>query len=255
MSEVIDFKIQELNSMKKYPKNIFYKGDLQLLNKDKIAIVGSRHPNSYSKKITHQIASELAKRDIVIVSGAAIGIDSIAHKAAGNKNTIAVMANGLDIKYPAINAKLIESIEKEGLVLSCYDDGQKARKYTFVQRNELVVALADSLIVTHADENSGTLTSINYALNMGKKIYTIPHHLGDSLGTQKLANEGKIEVIYDLEKFLNSFGTINSKDGDLYDYLKSFPTYEDAIKKYKDKIFQMELEGEIKIENGYIKLI
>ncbi len=144
------------------------------------------------KRITHKIANELAKREIVIVSGAAIGTDSIAHKAATPKNTIAVMANGLDIKYPAINAKLIESIEKEGLTLSSYKDGQKPRNYTFVQRNEIVVSLAQTLIVTYADEKSGTLTSIDYALKMGKKVYTIPHHLDDSLGTQKLLEEGKI---------------------------------------------------------------
>ncbi len=86
------------------------------------------------------------------------------------KNTIAVVANGLDIKYPpSINSKLIESIEKDGLMLSSYEDGFKARNYTFVQRNEIVVSLGEILIVTQADEKSGTLTSINYALEMGKK--------------------------------------------------------------------------------------
>ncbi|QDF30096.1 DNA-processing protein DprA [Halarcobacter anaerophilus] len=253
MSQTATFRIKELNSMKKYPENIFFKGNLELLKKRKIAIVGSRHPNAYAKKITHKIANELAKREIVIVSGAAIGTDSIAHKAATPKNTIAVMANGLDIKYPAINAKLIESIEKEGLTLSSYKDGQKPRNYTFVQRNEIVVSLAQTLIVTYADEKSGTLTSIDYALKMGKKVYTIPHHLDDSLGTQKLLEEGKIHLIYNLEKFLNSFGEIKTKNDDLSNYLKTFPSYEEAVRKYKNRIFQLELEGEIKIENGYIK--
>lgn len=96
------------------------------------------------------------------------------------------MANGLDIKYPAVNSKLISSIENEGLVLSMYQDTQKPRNYTFVQRNELVVALGEILIVTQADLNSGTLSSINYALKMGKEVYTIPHQIDDSLGTQKL---------------------------------------------------------------------
>lgn len=173
MSDEINFHINELDSMRKYPEKIFYKGDTSLLNKRKISIVGSRKPNTYSAQITHKIASELSKRDIVIISGAAIGVDAISHKAA-MKNTIAIVANGLDIKYPAINKKLIENIEKEALILSTYEDGQRARNYTFVHRNELVVSLGEILIVTHADEDSGSLTSVDYALSMGKKSIQFP---------------------------------------------------------------------------------
>lgn len=253
MSNKINFHIKELDYMKKYPEEIYYKGNLSLLKRKKISIVGTRKPNSYANQLTYKISNELAKRDIVIVSGAAIGIDAISHKAAQSHNTIAVVANGLDIKYPAINSKLINSIENDGLVLSTYKDGIKARNYTFVHRNELVVALADVLIVTQADEDSGTLTSINYALEMGKKVYTIPHRLNESKGTQKLIEEGLIEPIYNLEKFFNSFGVIKEETNELSKYINSFPLYENALKKYKDKIFELELEGKITVENGYIK--
>lgn len=253
MSDEINFHINELDSMKKYPEKIFYKGDISLLNKRKISIVGSRRPNTYSSQITHKIASELSKRDIVIVSGAAIGVDAISHKAA-MKNTIAIVANGLDIKYPAINKKLIENIENEALILSTYEDGQRARNYTFVHRNELVVSLGEILIVTHADEDSGSLTSVDYALSMGKKVYTIPHRLNESIGTQKLIEKGFIEPIYDLDLFLNSFGGETNKD-EMSIYLETFPIYEEALLKYGVKIFEMEIEGKIKIENGIIKPI
>lgn len=253
MSTKIDFSISELNSMKNYPENIYYKGDLNLLNRKKVSIVGSRKPNNYTKNFTYQISHELAKRGVVIVSGAAIGVDAIAHNSAGFKNTIAVMANGLNIKYPAINAKLIENIEKEGLTLSTYSDNEKARNYTFVHRNELVVALGEILIVTQADEKSGTLSSIDYALKMGKKVYTIPHHLNDSLGTQKLLEKKLIEPIYDLKKFFESFSKQPQKEETLFEYINSFPSYEQALKKYKNKIYELELEGLIKIENGFIK--
>ena len=102
------------------------------------------------------------------------------------------MANGLNIRYPAINEKLIKSIEEKGLVLSTYKDEQKARNYTFVQRNEIVVALGEILIVTQADLKSGTLSSIKYALEMGKEVYTIPHHINESLGTQDLLEKDLI---------------------------------------------------------------
>ena len=91
--------------------------------------------------------------------------------------------------------------------------------------------------------------------DMGKKVYTLPHRLGESLGTHKLVDKGLIEPIYDLEKFLNSFGKIKTQEDKLNTYLNSFPLYEDALNKYKEKIFELELEGLIKIENGYIKPI
>lgn len=253
MTLKIDTKIEQLNSMKNYPKNLYYRGDLSLLNKRKVSIVGTRKPSKYTNLITHKIASELSKRDIVIVSGAAIGVDAIAHKAASSSNTIAVVANGLDIKYPAINKRLIEDIENNGLVLSAYEDKQKPRNYTFVQRNEIVVALGEILIVSQADEKSGSLTSVKYALEMGKKVYTIPQRLDESIGTQKLVEKGLIEVIYDLEKFFNSFGEIEKKQDDLSMFLNSYPSLEEAVLKYNDKIFELEIEGRIKIENGIVK--
>ena len=112
MSTQINFHINELESMKQYPKELFYKGDTSLLKKRKVSIIGTRRPNSYTKKFTHLLSNQLAKRDIIVVSGAAIGVDAISHTSAGRNNTIAVVANGLDIKYPSINAKLIKSIEE-----------------------------------------------------------------------------------------------------------------------------------------------
>lgn len=253
MTKILNININELSQMKKYPQEIFYRGNLNLLNKRKVSIVGSRRPLSYTNKITFKLANELSKRDVVIVSGAALGVDAIAHKAAGANNTIAIMANGLDIKYPAVNNKLISSIEKEGLTLSTYQDGEKARNYTFIQRNEIVVSLGEILIVTQADRNSGTLSSINYALNMGKKVYTIPHHLNESLGTQELIEKNLITPIYDIDKFLASFGNIKNNQEDIMSYLNSFPPYEEAFKLYNNKIIELELEGSIKIENGFIK--
>jgi len=253
MIKQFDFKIDELNSMKNYPQQLFYKGNTSLLKKRKVSIVGTRRPNSYTKGITHLISNGLSKRGVIIVSGAAIGVDAIAHVSAGANNTIAVVANGLDIRYPCINSKLIQEIENEGLVLSSYEAKQKARPYTFVLRNEIVVSLGEILIVTQADEKSGTLTSINYALKMGKKVYTIPHRLEESKGTQELLHRGLIASIYDIDKFLNSFAPLEKKNDELSVYLNSFPDFDEALKRYGSKIYELELEGKIRIENGIIK--
>lgn len=103
MIEKINFHINELDSMKKYPKELFCIGNKHLLNKRKVSIVGSRSPNLYSQKMTHLLSQGFAQRDMVVVSGAAIGVDSIAHKAAKAENTIAVVIYKNKLKYTRTN--------------------------------------------------------------------------------------------------------------------------------------------------------
>ncbi len=257
MISSIDFHIDELSSMKKYPNELFYIGNIELLKKRKVSIIGTRRPTSYTKEFTYKLASKLSKADICIISGTAMGVDSITHQGAGANNTIAVVANGLDIRYPSVNKNLIIDIERNGLMLSSYKENEKAKNYTFVLRNEIVVALSEFLIVTQADMDSGSLTSVNYALKMGKTVYTLPHRINESLGTQKLIKEGLIKVIYDIDEFIgNICGAQKVKINDeILDFCKSNPSYENAILKYSNKIFEYELEGKIKIENGKVVVI
>lgn len=257
MISKINFHIDELMSMKKYPNELFFIGNCDLLKKRKVSIIGTRRPNSYSKEFTYKLASKLSNAGICIISGAAMGVDSIAHQGATANNTIAVVANGLDIRYPSVNKNLIIDIEKNGLMLSAYKEREKAKNYTFVLRNEIVVALSEFLIVTEADIDSGSLTSVNYALKMGKPVYTIPHRINESLGTQELIKKGLVKVIYDIDEFIYSIcGTKNEpiKDEILL-FCKNNPSYESAIEKFSDRIFEYELEGKIKIENGKIIVI
>ena len=257
MISKLHFLIDELKSMKKYPNELFYIGNLELLKRKKISIIGTRRPTSYTKEFTYKLASKFSNAGICIISGAAMGVDALAHQGASSNNTIAVVANGLDIRYPSINKNLIIDIEKNGLILSAYKEKEKARNYTFVHRNEIVVALSDFLIVTEADLNSGSLTSVNYALKMGKKVFTLPHRINESLGTQELVKKGLVEVIYDIDEFIYNFSGI--KDASVEDevllFCKNSPTYESAIAKYPNKVFEYELEGKIKIENGKIIVI
>lgn len=258
MISKINFIIDDLSSMKKYPQELFYIGNTNLLNKKKISIVGTRRPNSYTKEFTYKLSSKLSNADICIVSGAAMGVDALAHQGAKSNNTIAVVANGLDIRYPSVNKNLIADIEKNGLMLSAYKEGEKARNYTFVLRNEIVVALGEILIVTQADLNSGTLSSVDYALKMGKKVYTIPHRLNESLGTQELLQKGLIHAIYDIDKFIEDICGVklNSLNNDeVLNFCKNNPSYEEAMIKFPNKIFEYELEGKIKIENGKVLVV
>lgn len=259
MINKIDFKIDELHQMKNYPDELYYIGNTELLKKKKVSIVGTRRPSSYTKEFTFKLSQELSKAGVCIVSGAAMGVDAIAHKSANSYNTIAVVANGLNIRYPSVNKNLIIQIEQNGLVLSAYKENEKARKYSFVHRNEIVVALGDILIVTEADEKSGSLTSVEYALKMGKKIYTLPHRIGESLGTQKLVQKKLIEPIYDINSFIQSLTgnvIITDKNSDeVLEFCKANPSYDEAVLKFQDKIFEYELEGKITISNGKIIVI
>ncbi len=258
MIQNIDFHINDLELMKKYPKEIFYKGNLELLKKRKVSIVGSRNPNQYTQQFTHLLAKELSSNNITVVSGAAMGVDAIAHNGAGVANTIAVAGTGLDIRYPAINRNLIVDIENNGLILSQFKNNQMATKYTFPLRNEIVVALGEILIVTQADLKSGTMRSVEYALKMDKQIFVLPHRLNESEGTNRLLQDGKAKVIYDVDKFIEDFvgckNEIKSKDN-FIEYSKTNPTYDDAMKLYPTEVFQYELLGKIKIQDGSIIVI
>jgi DNA processing protein len=257
MSPVVPHTVSELEKMKKYPPELFYRGDLDLLKRPKVSIVGTRTPNLYTQQMTEQIAKALAKRGVCIVSGAAMGVDALAHAAAGAENTIAVLGCGLDIRYPTINSGLITSIEEHGLLLSQFNDGFRATKWSFVVRNELVVALGDMLIVTEADISSGSLRSVEFAQKMGKKIYVLPHRLGESMGTNRLLLEGEAEPIYDAELFASSFGAAVDADipkDDFFYFCQSMPTVDEAIEKFKERVYEAELEGTVTIRHGIVRL-
>ena len=252
----IDLHIKELDSMKKYPKEIFYKGDLDLLSKVKVSIIGTRKPSKYSREITHQLSSTLTKHGVVVVSGGAMGIDATAHKGATSSNTICVLPTGINILYPKVNKSLLEDIQKKGLVLSQFDDNFKATPWSFVVRNELVVALGDVLIVVEAELDSGSMRSIEFAMKMKKEIYVIPQRLNESSATQKLLKDSKAKAIYNIEDFCKRFGTkepiISNSNDDFLEFCKMRPTYDEALKKFPQRVFEAELSGEIEITNGLV---
>jgi len=257
MSQNITEHIPLLESMKKYPKEIFYKGNLALLDRPKVSIVGSRRLSNYTREYTYRLAKALAGRGVCVVSGAAMGVDTIAHQGAGVANTIAVVANGLDIRYPAVNKSLIEGIENHGLMLSQFNDGFRATGWSFVVRNELVVALGDILIVTEAALDSGSMRSVEYALRMGKEIFVLPHRLGESTGTNMLLKEGKATAITDVEDFVSRFGTAVTTEivkDEFFYFCQNAPTFDAVLAKFGERVYEAELEGAITIHNGIVRL-
>ncbi|SFV53182.1 Rossmann fold nucleotide-binding protein Smf possibly involved in DNA uptake [hydrothermal vent metagenome] len=255
---VVDFDIPELKSMKKYPDKLYVKGNIELLKRPKISIVGTRRPSAYTKRYTYELAKSISSRGVTIVSGAAMGVDAIAHQGATTHNTIAVMANSLNFRYPSVNKNLIEDIEKNGLTISQFESDFRATAWSFVLRNEIVVSLGESLIITEADEDSGSMRSAEYAIKMGKKIYVLPHQLGDSSGTNQLLRDGLAEPIYDIERFASQFGQAVECDipkDDFFYFCQKSPTLDETIENFGDRIYEAELDGLVKIENGLVKLV
>ena len=255
MIHKIDFNIKELEDIKKYPENIYYIGNTKLLNFIKIGIVGSRHPNNYARQKIGEISNKLSNAGICIVSGGAMGVDTIAHTNAKPSNTIMIAGTGLDKRYPKINSKLIQNIEEQGLVLSQFEKGTPSFPRNFAIRNSIIVALSKVLIVGYADKNSGTTRSIEYAIKMKKKIYVLPHRIGESEGTNELLEKGLATAIYDIDVFINKFASLKSDNGTIdkfLEYCSNNPIYDDAVIKYKEKVFEYEILGKIEIINGII---
>lgn len=224
-----------------------YLGNVELLQKPLVSIVGSRRPNSYTKTLTLKLANALVRSGKVVVSGGAMGVDALAHRGAGAKNTIAVLGSGIDVLYPAINKELLRSIAKEGLLLSQFDNNFKPTKWSFVVRNKIVVTLGEYLVITQADLGSGSMRSAEIALEMGKKIYVFPHRIGESEGTNYLLKNNLAEPIWDIDEFVGT-----KEEDDFVAYLKTSPLFEEAIERYGERIYEAELEGLIRVENSRI---
>lgn len=258
MNSVVSSPIPELEPMKRYPSPLFYRGSLALLQRPKIAIVGTRRPNPYTRAVTLELAKKLSMNGMVVVSGAAVGVDRVAHEGAGAENTIAVLPCGIDIRYPASNASLIESIEEKGLTLSSFAPGFGAREWSFVVRNEIVVALGSALIVTEADTGSGSIRSVEYALQSGKPIYVLPHRLRESTATRQLLSEGKATAIDDIDAFVASISQRERQiveDTPFIAFCRNVPTYEEAMAAFPGEIYEAELSGMIEVRNGRISVV
>lgn len=236
-------------------------GDLSLLERPKISIVGTRKPNQYSQEITATLAQKLSQKGVVIVSGGAIGVDSIAHQNTHNYQSICIQPAGLNHLYPAINKNLFTQLASKGLLISQFDADFKATNWSFVARNELVVALGEILIVTEADLKSGSMTSVEFALKQSKPIFVPTHRIKQSEGTNSLLQHNLAKPIYDIDVFINEyFGDIPkanavSQNDPFLKFCEDNPNYDAVFRFDSQKLFEYELLGKIKIINQKIVLI
>lgn len=188
---------QRLATIDKPPKRLCFMGKLPENNAPTVSIVGTRKPSAYGKEVTQKLAAELARRGFVVVSGLALGVDSIAQRAAleAGGTVVAVVANELPEVSPRSNQKLAEDIiSSGGAVMSEWKKGDNITigKWSFLERNRLVSGLADAVIITEAAERSGTLNTAAHALNQGRELFVVPGNITSPLsaGCNKLLKQG-----------------------------------------------------------------
>lgn len=181
------------------PKKLYAVGNLQLLNENSIAVIGSRNSSEYGENITRKFTADLVCNNVVIVSGMAVGIDAVAHRSCienGGK-TIAVLGSGFNNIYPKENEKLFyDIIENDGLVLSEYPVDTPVQMKNFPKRNRIISGLSLGVLVVEAAYRSGTSITAKLARNQGKPVFCIPNSLGNknSYGTIDLIKKGAILV-------------------------------------------------------------
>lgn len=208
-----------LKSIEDAPILLYYKGNTNLNVQKSIAIVGTRQATSYGEQFVHQLIQEVKKYNPLIVSGLAYGIDIMAHRACLEYQipTVGVMANGLDIVYPAVHKNTTEQMLTNGGVLSENPIGTKPDATRFPARNRIIAGMADAVIVVEARKKGGALITAEIANSYNKEVFALP---GD---VQKLSSEGcnnliknhqaqVITTASDLAYFLNWDEEENSPD-------------------------------------------
>lgn len=187
------------------PYALYYRGKLPEKKRKRVAIVGARGRSAYGSQLTEKLACALAKNQVDVISGMALGIDTDAHTGAlkGKGDTYAVLGCGVDHCYPKSNRYLYEKIMARGAVLSEYPPGTPPRPVYFPPRNRIISGLSDYVIVMEARKKSGSLITADYAMEQGKEVYALPGRITDELseGTNHLIQQGA-GILVSVEDFL-----------------------------------------------------
>lgn len=184
-------RLRQINDL---PPVLFTKGTLPPRHEPVLAVVGTRLPSNYGKEVTRELTREMVKNGLSVISGLALGIDSIAHQTtieAGGK-TVAVCATGLDYIYPPSNQKLAEKILEKGAIISEYPPGTRARPEYFPRRNRIMAGMALGILVTEARQESGALITAKLGLDYNREVFAVPGSIysRNSQGTNRLISEG-----------------------------------------------------------------
>ena len=261
ISKIINYFEEEypksLLKIKAYPKKLYCLGDTTLLKHKKIVgIVGSRQCTDYGRKYAQIFATELAKQDVCIISGLAIGIDTVAHLSSlyEKGKTIAVLAGGLNHVYPKENYNLYNQIIKNGgCIISEHDDDTETDMHYFTKRNRIISGIADAIVVAECKLKSGSTSTATYAFSQEKTVYCIPRSMDSSfgLGINELISRGA-KVVTSPQQIINE---LYSEEQQILDFRNIKSSYEAYYKMNEDKKITLpinditKMKSKINIEN------
>ncbi len=225
----------QLKNIATPPLCLYCKGNLQLLHSNCISIVGSRKPTDYGMVVTKEYAKQFSMSGLTIVSGMAVGVDTLAHKTALENDgaTIAVLAGGFHHIYPTTNMGLFRQLTENNLVITEASPNTQPLAYLFPIRNRIIAGLGMATLVTEAAEKSGSLSSCNYASEFGRKVFAVPGKINApySKGCNMLIQKGEAIITLSAEDILQNLGV--------------------DIQKQKNPAIQLDIKQQIVID--YIK--
>lgn len=164
-----------------------------------VALVGTRRASAYGREVAHKLATELAQHGVTVVSGLALGIDAVAHKAAldARGRTLAVLGSGVDQVYPLQHRQLAQTIEGSGAIISEYPLGTRPEASNFPPRNRIISGLSRAVVIIEAGQQSGALITAKFAADQGRDVFAVPGNIlsPGSIGCNELIRDGAIPLL------------------------------------------------------------
>ena len=239
------------------PKQLWVLGDLSLMKRPRVAIIGSRKPTPYGVRTAYEAAKALAESGVVIVSGMAMGLDAQAHQGAldAGGGTIAVLGCGIDVDYPKTNLRLLNEVRQRGLIFTEFEPGMHPTQFTFPQRNRIIAALGDCLVVVEGTIDGGTANTVRWA-GESKQLFAVPGQIDNPLagGPNHMLQNGAAPYLHPndvlaflelpLQPRLDSSGLVlalarkegelrraqlSHAEAELYDLISARPVHVDAL--------------------------
>ncbi len=238
----------ELKNIYDPPVILYYLGDINLASEPALAVVGTRMASNYGKVMAQKIAADLSANNLMIVSGLARGIDTIAHRAAieAKGKTIAVTGSGLDVVYPGENKYLYASIARDGLILTEFPLGTKPDAPNFPKRNRIISGLSLGTLVIETRKNGGAMQTAAFALDQNREVFALPGNANSEMsdGTNMLIQKGEAKLVMNADDVIVEFQnildtarkvkttpdiTLNLFEQQIYDQIELNPVHIDTI--------------------------
>jgi len=258
------------------PPVLYVRGTLSDQDNSAVAVVGTRQCTAYGKQVTERFVTDLVANGLTVVSGLALGIDAVAHRVAVEQSgrTIAVLGSGVDVAYPAANARLMERVVEHGAVVSEYPVGSKPEAANFPARNRIIAGLARCTLVVEAANRSGALITARMALDMNREVCAVPGNVFSpkSDGTNTLIQRGEAKLVMNVQDVLAEMNVtvvtqqmamkelvpLDATETLVLAYLGAEPTHVDElarlvslpVREVSGTLLLMELRGMVRSSGG-----